>query len=101
MRYLLVTYLRQANGQINEEVGFAKRIRNSDLQTCNIILDYAEQKVVKCVIEGKVLQRDFNSLHTYYEQAYPSMIGQLAKMNGAVQVVEAVAEQTEEKRDGQ
>ena len=87
MRYLLVTYIRKPGGQIDEQVGFAKRLRNGDIQTCNVIMDYAQQQVTKCVIEGRVLERDFMSLHTYYEQAYPKMIGELARMNGAIEVV--------------
>ena len=88
MRYLLVTYKRKPGGQIDEEVGFAKRLRNSDLQMCSVILDYAERKVVKCVVEGQVLDKDFRNLHQYYENAYPNMVGQLAEMNGAVRIQE-------------
>jgi hypothetical protein len=86
MRYLLVTYIRKPGGQIDEQVGFSKRLRNSDIQTCSVIMDYAEQKILKCVIEGQTLERDFMNLHIYYEQAYPKMIGELARMHGAVDV---------------
>jgi hypothetical protein len=83
MRYLLITYLRQANGQIDEQVGFSKKVKTSDLQTCNVIVDYKERKVVKCVIESKVHDTDFQRLHEYYKQVYPELIAQLEKVQHA------------------
>lgn len=81
MRYLIVTYLRQAGGRIDEQVGFSKRLKNNDLQTCNIILDYQDRSVLKCTIEGKKLERTFESLNEYYKSVYTNMIEQLEKMN--------------------
>jgi hypothetical protein len=80
MRYLTITYFRQPGGQIDEQVGYTKRLRQSDLQTCNVILDYKARKVQKCVIEGKVIDRDFNALNDYYKEVYPSLIEQIEKV---------------------
>jgi hypothetical protein len=80
MRYLLITYFRQAGGQIDEQVGFSKGLKPRDLQTCNVIMDYKERKVKKCVIEGKVVPTTFESLDDYYREVYPSLIEQLAKV---------------------
>ena len=74
MRYLLVTYLRQPGGQIDEQVGFTKKIKPRDLQTVNVIVDYKERSVVKCVIEGRVQDTDFDKLNEYYKDVYPSLI---------------------------
>jgi hypothetical protein len=85
MRYMIITYIRRANGQIDEQVGFAKRLKQDDLQTANVIMDYTEQKVVKCVIENKVVPTDFDRLNEYYAKIYPELIAQLnemAKQNG-------------------
>lgn len=81
MRYLLITFFRKPNGQIDEQVGFSKKVRPNDLQMCNVILDYKEKKVVKCVIEGKVTPTDFEKMHEYYKQIYPSLIEELVKLN--------------------
>ena len=62
MRYLLITFMRKPGGQIDEQVTVSKRIKPSDLQTCNVILDYAKKKVEKCVIEGKVVDTDFDKM---------------------------------------
>ena len=79
MRYLLLTFLRKPNGQIDELVQVGKKLKNSDMSTCNVILDYAENKVVKCVIEGKKLDTDWDRMNNYYKKIYPSLIEQLTK----------------------
>ena len=79
MRYLLITFMRKPNGQIDEQVAVAKKVKPSDLQTCNVILDYAKKKVDKCVIEGKALDREWDKMHEYYVRIYPNLIAQLEK----------------------
>lgn len=81
MRYLLIVFSRKASGQIDEQVSISKRLRTSDLQTCNVILDYGKQKVQKCVIEGKVVETDWEKLNEYYKKVYPTLIDQLEKSN--------------------
>lgn len=83
MRYLLVTFSRKPGGQIDEQVGFSKTVKPFDLQTCNVILDYKERKVNKCVIEGKVLPTDFDKMNDYYKQVYPELIEQMEKIQRA------------------
>jgi len=84
MRYLLITYMRKANGQIDEQVSLSKRVRTSDVQMCNVIIDYQNKKLDKCVIEGKTIDTDFDRMNEYYKQVYPNLIEQLEK-NNAVQ----------------
>ena len=79
MRFLLITFVRKPGGQIDEQIAVSKRIKPADLQTCNVILDYANKKVEKCVIEGKRLDTDWDKMHDYYKQVYPSLIAQLEK----------------------
>lgn len=79
MRYLLITFLRKPGGQIDEQVAVGKKIKPADLQTCNVIIDYADKKVVKCVVEGKIVDTDFQRMDAYYKQVYPNLIGQLEK----------------------
>ncbi len=81
MKYLLITYVRKPNGQIDEQVAVSKRVRQSDIQTCNVIIDYSRKKVDKCVIEGKVVDTDFVRMNEYYKRIYPSLIDQLEKTN--------------------
>jgi hypothetical protein len=79
MRYLLIQFLRKPNGQIDEQVTVSKRVRASDIQTCNLILDYAKKKIDKCVIEGKKLDTTWDRMNDYYKRIYPSLIAQLEK----------------------
>ncbi len=79
MRYLLISYLRKVNGQIDEMVNVSKRVRTSDLNNANVILDFAEQKIVKCVIEGKNHDTTFQQMRDYYFKVYPQLVQQLEK----------------------
>lgn len=81
MRYLIITFLRKPNGQIDEQVGYSNKIRPKDSQMSNIIVDYKEKKVLKCLIEGKVVDTDFDRMNAYYKEVYPSLIEQLEKVN--------------------
>ena len=71
--------MRKPGGQIDEQVTVTKKVKPSDLQTCNVILDYAKKKVDKCVIEGKALDREWDKMHEYYVKIYPNLIAQLEK----------------------
>jgi hypothetical protein len=81
MKYLLITFLRKPGGQIDEQVQVSKRVRPSDSQMCNVILDFANKKVEKCVIEGKVVETDFYRMVEYYKKVYPNLVAQLEKEN--------------------
>ena len=75
----MIQFTRKPNGQIDELVNVSKKIRNSDLNTKNIILDYAENKVEKCVIEGGNHDTTFDQMDKYYKKIYPQLIEQLEK----------------------
>ena len=79
MRYLLISFFRRKGGQIDEMVKVAKRIQESDINTSNVIIDYADKKVEKCVIEGKEIDTDFEKMHIYYKKVYPALVEQLEK----------------------
>lgn len=79
MRYLLISFLRRNGGQIDEIVSVSKRVQTSDMNSCNVILDFADKKVVKSVIEGKQHDGDFDRMRDYYVKVYPNLIEQLEK----------------------
>ena len=81
MRYLLIVFVRKPNGQIDEQVSISKRVRTSDLQTCNVILDFSKKNVQKCVVEGKVVDTTWDKMIEYYRRVYPTLIDQLEKNN--------------------
>lgn len=79
MRYLLIQFIRKPGGQIDEQITVSKKVKPADLQTMNIILDYAKKKIDKCVIEGKTLNLDWDKMNEYYKNIYPALIEQLEK----------------------
>ena len=81
MRYLLIQYLRKPNGQIDEQVTVSKKIKTTDLQMCNVIMDYASKKIEKCIIEGKKVDADWDRMNDYYKNIYPALVEQLEKNN--------------------
>ena len=76
---MLITYLRKPNGQIDEQVEIAKNIRPKDVQTCNVIMDFQEKKVEKCLIEGKTVDTTWDQLRDYYQKVYPDVVDRIEK----------------------
>jgi hypothetical protein len=83
VRFLLITFFRKPNGQIDEQVTVSKRVKESDIQTCNLIMDFAEKKLDKCVVEGRNIPKDWNKMYEYYNRIYPTLIAQLDKHNSS------------------
>jgi hypothetical protein len=63
-------------------VGYDKiKIKTTDLQMCNVIMDYASKKIEKCIIEGKKVDADWDRMNDYYKNIYPALVDQLEKNN--------------------
>lgn len=77
MRYLNISFLRKMGGQIDELVSVSKNVKNTDMQNANVIIDFADKKVVKCIIEGKEHDTTFDQLRDYYVKVYPQLVNQL------------------------
>ena len=75
----MIQFIRKPGGQIDELVNVSRKIKTSDITTKNVILDYAEQKVEKCVIEGNNHDTSFEKMNEYYKRVYPTLIEQLEK----------------------
>jgi hypothetical protein len=82
MRYLLLTYYRKPDGKIDESMAVSKRVKPSDLQTANVILDFKKLEVVKASMGGTAVPRDWDRILAYYYQHYASTIERLLKENG-------------------
>jgi hypothetical protein len=79
MRYLLISFFRKKGGQIDEMVKVSKKLQESDISTSNVIIDYADKKVEKCVVEGKEVDTDFIRMDAYYKKIYPALVEQLER----------------------
>ena len=97
MRYLLLSYYQKANGQIDEVVAVAKNLKPRDYQTCSVILDFKQLKVVQASMNGQVVPKDFNKIAEYYYQFHKNTIDRLFKENGYEVVTDKPKEQEDVK----
>ena len=77
MRYLNISFLRKMGGQIDELVSVSRNIKPSDTKNANVIMDFADKKVVKCIIEDREHDTTFEQLRDYYNRIYPQLVEQL------------------------
>lgn len=82
MRYLILTYIKKPNGQIDEQMQVSQRVKPRDLQTANVILDFKRLRVEKASMGGVTVPRDFDRIVEYYMQHYESVIKRLFRENG-------------------
>jgi len=82
MRYMILTYFKKASGKIDEVMAIANRVKSKDLQTASIILDFRDQVVLKCVIDGKSMPKEWDTIVAYYYKHYQATIERLFKENG-------------------
>lgn len=80
MRYFIVTYLRKPDGKVDEQVEISKTLKERDISTANIILDFKDKKVQKSVIQGQVIPTEWDVIVAHYRQVYPDYIDELEKM---------------------
>jgi hypothetical protein len=82
VRYLIITYYRKANGQIDESTAVARNLKIRDHQTASVILDFKKLAVVKAQLNGESAPKDFNRIAEYYMQHYENIIRRLFAENG-------------------
>lgn len=81
MRYLIIRYFRKATQQLDESVSVARNIRDRDLQTAAVIVDFRKRSVIKSSFDGKVVPKDFDRIVSYYHGHYTALIDDLLKEN--------------------
>ena len=84
MRYMILTYYRKATGKIDEVMAVSKRVKDKDWQSANIILDFKDQRVLKCSIEGNTIPKDWETVVAYYYEHYKNIMERLFVENGHV-----------------
>jgi len=82
MRYLLLTYYRRPSGQVDEAMTLSRSIKQRDLQTANVILDFRDLTVIKCSMDGVTVPKDWDHVVSYYYQHYSATIERLFVENG-------------------
>ena len=82
MRYLLFNYYTKPNGQIDEVMTIAKRLKTKDWQMSSVILDFKEQKVLLCNLAGGTPNKDWDTVVSYYYKYYANTFERLFVENG-------------------
>lgn len=82
MRYLLLTYYTKPNGQIDEVMTVATKLKQRDWQTANVILDFKDQKVLLASVQGLSATRDWDTIVSYYYKHYSATIERMFTENG-------------------
>ena len=82
MRYLLLKYVTKPSGQIDEVMTLSNRLRTKDWQMHNVILDFRDQRVLTCHVNGLVATKDWDTIVSYYYKYYTATIERLFQENG-------------------
>jgi hypothetical protein len=82
MRYLIITYYKKANGQIDETTAVSRNLKMRDHQTAIVIIDFKKLQVIKANLNGMQAPKDFNRIVEYYMQHYENIIRRLFEENG-------------------
>ena len=81
MRYFTITFVKRPNGQIDEETQTVNRLKNKDLISANVILDFKDEKIVKCRMTEGNIPVDWNTVIGYYSKHYGDTFAQLVRAN--------------------
>jgi hypothetical protein len=82
MRYLLLTYYTKPNGQIDEVMAVARKLKPKDWQMCNVILDFKDQRVLQASVKGMTATKDWDTIVSYYYKHYSHTIERMFQENG-------------------
>jgi len=77
---MTITYFVQPSGKFDESVAVAKNLKNKDLTSASVILDFRDQSVVKCSMNGVTVRKEWKKIRDFYYQHYPQYIDQLERL---------------------
>ena len=81
-RFLVITYVKKPNGQMDEMMTVVKHLKDRDLQTGSVILDFKKLQIVKASLGGDAVPRDWDRIVQYYYEFYEATIDRLFYENG-------------------
>ena len=101
MRYFVITYIKKPTNRKNPDGGYdehaeiTRRLRNRDITTASVILDFKDMHVVKCSVAGQIGSREWPTVHDYYLKFYSNIFERLHQENGR-QILLSDANSTDE-----
>ena len=85
MRYLIVTYIKKPDGQVDEAVEVDSKYRKRHETTANVVLDFLEQKVLKCRMDGRIGLKEWVPVRDYYYKYYKNIVEDLEQKHAVGQ----------------
>ena len=82
MRYLIINYYRRPSGKMDESMIVASKLKDRELQTAAVIVDFRTRRVIKASFDGAVVPKDFDRVVGYYQQHYRDHVQKLLEING-------------------
>jgi len=80
MRYFIVTYIKKADGRMDEQIEVSAKLTNRYIRSANVILDFKTQSVEKARLEQPI-ERNWFVIKGYYQQIYGDIITTLEREN--------------------
>jgi hypothetical protein len=90
MRYLLITYIKKPDGQVDESTTITKSLKRKDLAMSSVILDFKDKKIIKATFGGTLAEKNWSRIRDFYYEFYPKYIDLL---EAAYQTIEEVQNQ--------
>lgn len=90
MRYLLITYIKKPDGQVDEATTLTKSLKRKDLASASVILDFKEKKIIKASFSGTLAEKNWDKIRDFYYEYYPKYIDLL---EAAYETIEEVQNQ--------
>jgi hypothetical protein len=79
---MIINYYRRASGKMDESMIVAAKLKDRELQTAAVIVDFRTRRVIKASFDAAVVPKDFDRVVGYYQQHYRDHIQQLLEANG-------------------
>ena len=90
MRYLVITYIKKPDGQVDEATTVTKSLKSKDLSMGSVILDFKEKQIVKASFSGTLAEKRWGKIRDFYYEYYPKYIDLL---EAAYETIEEVQNQ--------
>jgi len=74
MRYLVITYIKKPDGQVDEATTIVKSLKSKDLSMGSVILDFKEKNIVKASFSGTLAEKRWDKIRDFYYEYYPKYI---------------------------
>jgi hypothetical protein len=77
MKYLIITYIKKPNGEVDESVEVESKYRSRHKTTANVVLDFEKKEILKCRMDGHAGSRDWKRVRDYYHKYYQNVVEDL------------------------